>query len=100
MYHIVTMVLIKNTLINLCGFIHFPFKWESSETSFGCVSEHKESWKKLKVEGWNPKNILGLMNTLCFKSKLKDLQQIEAETIVTMLVPFFFSLKIPVTSMC
>lgn len=40
------------------------------------------------------------MNTLCFKSKLKDLQQIEAETIVTMLVPFFFSLKIPVTSMC
>lgn len=40
------------------------------------------------------------MNTLCFKPKLKDLQQIEAETIVTMLVPFFFSLKIPVTSMC
>ena len=49
MYHIVAMVLIKNTSINLCGFIHFPFKWESSETSFGWVSEHKESWKKLKV---------------------------------------------------
>lgn len=30
------------------------------------------------------------MNTLCFKSKLKDLQQIEAETIVSYYVGTIF----------